>query len=432
MTNKIKKSPISALGLIIWGIAALFFLYEFFLRTFIGSVAHQVIPALHLNAVQFAAIGSAYYVTYGAMQIPVGILTDKFGVKKVMLFATLICSASCFLFAASTGFKLAFFSRMLMGFSSSFAFICLLVIAATWFPMRFFGFFAGLSQFIGTMGPLLAGGPLVSMMKSRDESWNTVMTQVGVFGLFIMLLVLFVVRNKPRDGEQALIYLQHPLPLSMRLFRLFKNKQAWLVAAYSACIYISIELLGAIWGTEYLQSRGFTQEIAADIISVCWLGYAIGCPMLGALSDIARRRKPVLVFSGIIGLIATGCITYLPTQHYLIYSILFFLLGIAAAGQNVGFVTISEHVDTTLRATALGFNNGAITLTSALTPPLISYFIMISSHGSTILTPSNFITGFTVMPILYLLSLLISIYFIKETYGKPQKEMIKLNIQAND
>ena len=119
MTNLQQKSPISTLGLIIWGLAALFFLYEFFLRTFVGSVAHQVIPDLKLNAETFAIIGSAYYVAYGVMQIPVGILADKFGVKILMVFATLVCVVSTFLFAHADGFSTAFISRLLMGFGSS-------------------------------------------------------------------------------------------------------------------------------------------------------------------------------------------------------------------------------------------------------------------------------------------------------------------------
>ena len=122
------KNKLSLLGFIIWFLAALFFLYEFFLRTFVGSLAPQIIPDLHLNAETFALLGSAYYIAYGAMQVPVGILADKFGVKKIMIFATLLCAVATYLFANSTSFGLAFITRMMMGLGSSFAFVCLLVI----------------------------------------------------------------------------------------------------------------------------------------------------------------------------------------------------------------------------------------------------------------------------------------------------------------
>ncbi|MCH9770400.1 MAG: MFS transporter [Gammaproteobacteria bacterium] len=427
---KLEKSAVSLLGLIVWGLAALFFLYEFFLRTFIGSVAHQVIPDLKLNAETFAILGSAYYVAYGLMQIPVGILADKFGVKKIMIFASLVCAAATFLFAHSQGFTTALLSRLLMGFGSSFAFVCLLVIAVTWFPRKYFGFFAGSSQFIGTMGPLLAGGPLIAMMTAYHESWRNALSGIAGFGVVLAILIFLIVKNKPRDSEQPLIFLKQDTPLKISHLRLIKNKQAWFVAFYSATVYVSIALLGAIWGTEYLQTRGLPQATAADMVSLAWLGYAIACPLLGALSDIAKRRKPTLVFCSFVGLVATSCIVYLPLgDHEWMYGLLFFSLGIAASGQNIGFATISEHVDLSSRATALGLNNGMITMFGAVIPPLTSYFIYLSAKGNTAhLAPNNFILGFSLMPILYFISLFIVFFGIRETFCKPQKEAIKLSL----
>lgn len=428
---KVAKSPLSLLGFFIWSIAALFFLYEFFLRTFVGSIAHQIIPDLHLNTESFAVIGSAYYAAYGLMQLPVGILIDKFSVKSVMVFSTLICAGATFLFTHSTGFTTAFLSRFLMGFGSSFAFVCLLVIAATWFPKKFFGFFAGISQFIGTMGPLLAGGPLLMLMATYHASWRVALGEIGAFGLVLSVLSLLFVKDKPRGGERVLIYLQRGEPLRLRLLRLLKNKQAWSVAFYSATVYISISLMGAIWGVSYFQSRGMSQHIAADMVSLAWLGYAIGCPLLGVISDIAKRRKPVLLFSAILGLCVTASIVYLPIHpaFFWTYSIFMFCLGVAAAGQNVGFAAISEHVDFGARATALGLNNGMITLFGVFIPPLATYFIHESNHGSIqSLAPNDFFIGLALMPIMYSISIFIAWFFIRETYCKPQKEAIKLTV----
>lgn len=420
-----EKSPISFLGLVIWFLAALFFLYEFFLRTFVGTVAHQIIPDLKLNAETFALIGSAYYITYALMQIPVGILSDKFGVKKIMIFATLLCSVATFLFAYSVGFTSAFISRLLMGFGSSFAFICLLVISVTWFPRKYFGFFAGASQFIGTMGPLLAGGPLVVLLAEAHGNWRIALSYVASFGIVLAILILLIVRTKPRDEKQAVIYLEPSKPLPFRIKRLMKNPQAWYVALYSAGVYISLALLGAIWGTEYLQTRGLSQAAAADMISIGWFGYAIGCPLLGAFSDIAKRRKPILIFCASVGVFVTLIITYVPITLGWIYSFLFFMLGIAGSGQNIGFAAISEHVDFSTRATALGLNNGAITLYAALIPPLASFFITLSAKTHPLpLQPHDFYLAFSLMPMFYILSLIISSFLIKETYCKPQKESI--------
>ena len=425
------RSSFPILGLIIWSLAALFFLYEFFLRTFVGSVANQVIPDLNLNAETFSIIGSAYYIAYGAMQVPVGILADKFGVKRIMIFATLLCAGSTFLFAHATGFYTAFLSRLLMGFGSSFAFICLLVVAVTWFPRKNFAFFAGSSQFIGTMGPLLAGGPFIALMARFHTTWRVALSAIGIAGVILTILTILIVKNKPRDAETTLIYLKQEATLSDRLRRLVQNNQAWLVAAYSATVYISLALLGAIWGTAYLQALGFSQKTAAYIVSFAWLGNAVGCPLLGAISDTIKRRKPLLIFCGLLGLFTTIGIVYLPIAHLSwVYGLLFFCLGMAAAGQNIGFAAISEHVDLATRATALGLNNGSMTLFAAIIPPIVSYFIFLSARGNDHhLQYHNFVLGFSIMPILYISSVILALFFIKETYCRPQKEMIILKVK---
>ena len=263
-------------GVIIFIIASLFFLYEFFLRVFVGTLAHQIIPDLHLSPQHFALIGSAYYLAYGLMQVPVGILVDRFGVKKIMVFASLTCASSVFLFAFSTNLFFALLSRLLMGFGSSFAFICLLILVSSWFQRRYFAFLAGLSQFVGTMGPFLAGGPLVHLLLKSHLHWRSMLNQVGVFGLILTLCILVFVKNKPRDVNKIVI-LKRKIPLSLLIRQLLTNTQAWTIAFYSATVYVSIALLGAFWGTAYLESRGFMQVYAASIISAAWFGYALGC-----------------------------------------------------------------------------------------------------------------------------------------------------------
>ncbi len=418
MQTSFHFSPISLRGLVIWLLAALFFLYEFFLRTFIGSVAHQIIPDLKLNAETFAIIGAAYCISYGVMQVPVGILTDKFGIRIILTSATIICAGATFLFAHSSGFSSALISRLLMGFGSSFAFVCLLIIAATWLPKRYFGFFAGASQFIGTIGPILAGGPLVSMMIASHQSWRNMLTLVSVLGTALAMVILVVVKNRPKERQQGPAFSKQLSPLKHRLIKLIKNLQVWHVSIYSATVYVSMAFLGVIWGTEYLQAQGLSQTRAADIISLAWLSYAISCPLLGALSDLMQRRKPILIICALLGILISLAITYLPLTHIKLgYALLFIGLGIAASGQSIGFATIAEHTDLGTKGTALGFNNGMISLFIAIIEPLASYFIYWSARSHTgHLTVSDFRVGFIFMPILYCIAFSTAVFFVKETY----------------
>src|SRR3990167_704933 len=420
------KSPFSRAGLFIWGLSVLFFLYEFFLRSSIGSIAHQIIPALHLNPKTFALMGSAYYLVYAAMQIPAGMLIDKYGVRFILTTAVFVCAGATLLFSQSTHFTVALISRSLLALGSSFAFIGLLVVVVNWFPKRYFSFFSGVSQFIGTMGPLLAAGPLIGFMNSYQHSWRFTFVIISVFGFTLAILMALTIKNKSQRTQRKLIYLNLPSLGKTSLLKSLKSSQTWYIAFYSATVYVSIELLGAMWGTEYLQARGFTQNTAANIISFAWFGYAVGCPLVGFLSDRSNRRKSSLVCCAFLGLFSTLCALFPKTQAAWFYATTFFTLGIAAAGQNVGFALMAENTSARIRAASLGLNNAAITLFNALIPLIIGYFIFTSSHGLPMqsLKPEHF-GGFIVLPILYCIAILLSLLFIRETFGKSQHEPMK-------
>ena len=425
---------IKAIGIFIWLIAAIFFLYEFFLRTFVGTIAHQLITDLHFSIEQFTLISSAYYMSYGLMQIPVGVLADKYGVKKIMIFAMLTCALATFLFAHSHSFAEAVVGRIFMGFGSSFAFVCLLVIASNWFPKRFFGFFAGVSQFIGTMGPALAGGPLISWLVYSHTNWRLALSSIGSFGFVLALLTLFFVKGKPPGGKNILLFLSKNESVFVRLKRLLETKQAWVVAVYSASVYVSIAVMAAVWGTDYLETVGLSQKSAAYMISIAWIAYAFGCPGFGFLSDLTRRRKPFLILCASLGLVSTSLIIYGHFTSEVIYQVLFVMLGLAATGQNIGFAAIAENARPDTKAIALGFNNGIITLFGAILPLAIGYLISASTVGgdSQHVPLHSFIVGLSLLPGAYLLSLIASVFFFKETYCKPQKGFIILQTGAVD
>lgn len=427
MKNKVQK--VTALAIIVWLFALIFYLYEFFLRTFVGTVADDVISNLKLSAETFSIMGAGYYLTYGLMQMPAGYLTDKFGAKKVILFASSLCAFSVILFSFATGFWTAFTARLLMGLGSSFGFLTLLVVVTTWFPKSKYSLFLGYSQILGTLGPIIAAGPLAAFLSHHQLSWRTALFQIGIFGVLFTIVMLFTFKSKPRDGFQHMVYIGHKNSVWTQLKNLVRNKQAWLVAFYSATVYESVDFLGAIWGTLYLQSHNFTQVSAAYTISIAWAGFAFGCPFLTWISDKLEKRKPIMILGALIGLISSVLTVYINFENLWVYRILFFFIGVAAGSLNLGITIVVEHVLNDVKPLALGLHNGMIILFGAIIPPLAS--ILIKTTNLSQLVPEDFKLGFTMLPLLYCASLILVIFFIKETYCKPQKEMIILNPNQN-
>ena len=424
--NRNLKERITFIGVFIWSIAAVFFLYEFFLRTFLGSLEPQIMTSLHLNAETFSLLGSCYYLTYGIMQVPVGFIVDRFGVKFTMVMATAMCSLSAIAFGFSPNFLCGFLSRLFMGFASSFAFICLLVLARTWFPKNRFGFFAGLSQFIGTLGPILAGGPLIILLEKTHINWRVFIIILGCIGFTLTIASLLFVTTKKQTGEDEILFLERKSSVKERIIQLFTNNQAWMVAVYSALIYTAIATLGAIWGTRVLMAKGLTHVHAATAISVLWIGYAVGCPVAGLISDLLKRRRETLIFLAALAFAATLALCLIPSAPFDVFLVIFFFIGFSGGGQNIGFATIVEKVSSNLSAASMGMNNGLMLMFDTVNPLIFGALVMmtLSNKNTEVFTSGNFFYALLYIPILCFISLLISIFFIKETYCKPQKDMI--------
>lgn len=423
------EQRITFFGILIWTLAILFFFYEFFLRIVLGTIASEVIDNLQLTVEQFSMISAAYYITYGLMQVPVGILTEKIGVRIILSFAAGMCALGAFWLSFTHSFYPAFFSRLLIGFGSSFAFVSLLVLALNWFPRKYFAFLCGISLFLGAVGPMLAGAPLAHLYERLGGNWRLILFWVSLFGVVLAVLLALFIRTKPKQTEQRIIFITPHEPLSSKLIQLLKNRQAWFVLLCTASLYVTLPLLAAYWGTTYLQTRGFGKTKAAFIISMVWVGYAIGSPLIGKLSDWMKRRKPFLIFFSLIGITATTMALYFPIKETYMLVALFFLIGFAASAQGLAYAIIVEHTPQKLHSTALGLNNGGVMLLAAIIPSIVSSVIQSHLHASGRITllSQDFLGGLSAMPIAFTCAALIALFAIKETYCREQQTIHKIS-----
>lgn len=419
-----QNQKMSVAGTIIWLICALFFMYEFLLRTILGTFEHPIMHDLNLNLVSFAILSStAYQLIYGIMQMPVGIITDQLGLKKTLFIAVMFCAVTVAGFGMSFGFDSALIFRILMGLGSSFGFICLLVAVYDWMPRKHIALFIGLSQLIGTMGPMLAAGPLNALSTHSDLPWRYIFYVLGFIGIGIAVLVLLFVRNNT-DYTGSFRILKRPKPLKNNFFSLMRQQQVWYIAVYSACVYFAIEYFSENSGKAFLILHGYSSYTASYMLTVSWLGYAIGCPLLGFISDRLNNRKHVMLFAAIFGFIATLCIVYFPI-NILMISFAFFGLGIGASGQSIGFAIMAEQCNQNYLAAGLSLNNAMIMLVTSLMAPLIGAILSHASQG-TQLSIANYQTGFILILIIMFVGILISTLLIKETFCKSTKETTKL------
>ena len=125
-TSDSSHNPSSTFKVLAWVIcliAALNYSYDFFIRAAPGVMEHQLEDAFNIGKIGLGWLSSAYFISYTLMQIPAGIIIDRFDRKIVIGLATLLCVFGNFLFSATNHYEVAFAGRILMGVGSAFGFI---------------------------------------------------------------------------------------------------------------------------------------------------------------------------------------------------------------------------------------------------------------------------------------------------------------------
>ncbi len=402
-------------SILIWSICVLFFVYEFFLRTVLGAYQTSIIQDLHLSLFQFSILSTTLFcLIYGFMQIPVGFIVDNIGLKKSFVIGCSNCAIATLGFAYSDNYDAALFFRVLMGFGASFGFICLLISINDWIPHKYRAIFIGTSLFIGTLGPIIGAGPLSILANNPKYNWHFIFFMLSIFGFVLTVLGFFFVENKKQQNDQY-VFIRKPEKLSKSLKILFSKSQPFIIAILSATLYFSIEYLSENEGRRFLILKGLDIKHASYMLALSWVGFAIGSPVFGFLSDFLQRRKLIMVIAAVFGFISIVTIVYSPLLATLPWA--FFLLGISASGQSIGFATITEQFIDKFVAIGLGLNNAVIMSFAAINAPFIGYFFdKISANGN--LTLHDYQLVLSILVIASLVAVILSVFFLKETFCK--------------
>lgn len=417
-----KDNNLSIKGFLVWGVCAFFFLYEFLLRTVIGTFQHAIVRDLNITAVQFSVLSTTIFATiYGVMQIPVGLIISRFGLKKSTLLGASCCTIACLGFSSVSSFSLALGFRLLMGFGASFGFICLLMAVHDWMPRKNIAVFIGVSQFIGTLGPMVAAGPLHSLAVGDQVSWRFIFLALSAIGAInAILIMLFVENNKESSGEYTI--LQRPNKTLPALKKLIKQAQPWYIAFISMGVYFAVEYLSENEGRAFLLLKGISLSSASYMITLSWFGFAVGSPLMGFLSDWLQRRRIIIQISAAVGLLAMLAIIFLPDKR--IVGASFLIMGVTASSLNISFAMIAEYFKKQYVAMGFGLNNAVVFIAAAINAPLIGAILDRSKDP---LTLNTYFLAFSVLIVTAVLTAFVALFLLKETYCKSRVDFTILD-----
>ena len=403
----------------IWALAASFFFFEYIVRVSPGVLVKELIQAFHINAYQLGLLSSAFSLSYIAMQIPVGTLVDKYSVRWLLGFMALLCATSTFLFASTETFQWAVLARFLIGITGAFAFVGALKIATLFFSPKHFGFLAGMTQALGMLGASAGVGPLSVLVESLG--WRHTLMCLGGLILVLSGLIFLLVKDKP--GSTELHERNNPShSIWEGLITVFKSPYTWVNVVIIGLLYAPTMIFGELWGPLYITRVYHVSPIqAASVVSVVFIGWAIGSPLFGWISDRIQRRKPIIIGSAAFSLLFILIILYCPSLPFSGLLVAAFLYGLSNVGVSTCYAVACELTPNQYAGTALGFTNMASILLGALFQPIIGRLLDLHWDGKMLngmreYSATDLQSAMIALPVCLVLCLVLCC-FLKESYG---------------
>lgn len=406
---------------IVWLLGASFFFYKYLVQVSPSVMTADLMHAFNVNGTGLGNLSACYFYAYLIMQIPVGMLLDKFSPRYLTSLAILICGVSTFIFAQAHSLTLACFARAAIGFGAAFAAVSCFKLATLWFTPQRFALISGMCMTAAMLGAVFGQAPLSLLVQSFD--WRTALEIVGGLGVLLSLIYVLVVRDRQPEKSPAGIHLASPKTTSgfTNLWRILKSKQAWLLSWYSGLAFAPVSVFGGLWGVPFLQqAHQLSPSQAAWAISWIFIGFGAGAPLLGWMSDWVGRRKPIMIFGTLLALVTLIIVIYGSNKNLVLLSILLFCFGFGASGFFTSFAMIREVFPILLAATVLGFMNTFDSICEALSEPLVGFALDSTWNGAVVQGVHQFSThgyqlALSILPI-YLVISAVLLLFIKETY----------------
>lgn len=399
--------------------SALFYCYQYILRVSPNVMHDELINDLMIDASMFGTMVSFYSWSYAAVQIPLGIVLDRFGAGRIITFAAFTCAISCFVFASTKSFYVASFAQLLMGLGSACGFLGSIKLGTIWFPPSHVARVIALVLIFGTIGAALGGSPLSALTDAIG--WQPAMHLLGVVGLIIGM-ILYMVIGRHKDP----IFYEPACSILAGLKEVLRTPQAWLISMYGMLMYVPITLMGVAWGVPYILSvYDVSEQTAATVITTMFIGAAIGSPAFSFYSDKIKRRNQPMLIGALLALVSNGLIVLAPNISLGVMYILFFLAGFSYAVKSLSFASICEIIPKTSSGVAIGFVNTVTMVNGAIFHPLIGKMLDYNSGDRALLgnvsaySQWDYRFALSIIPISMVFSV-IAVKFIKETHHESR------------
>lgn len=375
----------------IWGLAAAFYLTAFYLRAAPAVMTAELMRDFGIGAGQLGNLSAFYFYAYVVMQIPIGVLTDTLGARKLLVIGSLTAAAGTFLFGATDNFALACVGRAVVGGSTAVGWLVLLRLTTHWFPAKRFAMLSGLGLFFGNIGALVAQVPLRILVE--HFSWRTVVILSAGLVLAVGAAALAFVRNDPSERGYESFAPQdlRNMPkasltdILVGFKKIAGTRNPWLILFAQGGLVGPMMTFTGLWGPPFLRARfGLAPTEAATICSIMIVCWAACCPLAGGLSDKMGRRKPVYLGGTILTGLGWATMFYVDALPLAAFTVVAALTSVATAAVIVAFPYARESAPLRYMGTVTASTNMGNMFGPSLLQPGIGLLLDRNWTGATL------------------------------------------------
>jgi len=338
------------------------YIIAYFFRVSAAVIADDLANDLGLSPRQLGNVSAALFYAFALTQLPLGPVLDRYGPRRVVFALGLVAAAGALLFARADGYAGALAGRALIGAGTACVLMGSLKAYTVWFSPRQFATLSGLQVALGNTGNLLATAPLAWL--AATFGWRDTFAAFALFTALAAFLVLAVVRDAPSGTAGA----ERVAP--GRGWRQIATMPSfWRLSLLAFFWYGSYMAVQGLWGGPYLMSvLGYDRAGAARLLLLTAVGFIVGCPLNGRLSDrvLASRKKVLLVGQG--GLLLGIGMFFGPLERCpaALLPLFFFLFGVCVSTGPVIYAQVKELFPPNLAATAMTAVNFFVVMGAAL------------------------------------------------------------------
>ncbi|MCP4492075.1 MAG: MFS transporter [Gammaproteobacteria bacterium] len=400
-------------------LGTIFFAYAFIQRVSPSVMTNELMRDFSVGGAALGSLSAFYFYAYASIQLPVGMLTDHFGPRKLMSFAAALCAVASIGFGLSDSLLTASLGRALIGGTVAFGFVGTLAIAGYWFRPTQYAMLAGLVQTVGMSGAIFGQAPLRHLVEGFG--WRGTMYMLAVLAIVLAMLLFFFVPHRSSEQKQP----GRSRNIFTGLKIVSRDLQTWICAAVSFGMAATMFGFGGLWGIPWLSTvHGFSAVEAAGVSSMIFVGWASCSPFIGWASDRLGKRNIILRVGAVVALLSLACLIYFTPQSTGLLVLTIFMIGAGGSAVTVCFSSVKELNQLNYSSTALGLMNMCLVGSGAVMQPLIGWLLDLKwdgtlIDGARIYSTDAYIYAFSSLLLANAMALVVS-FFLRETYCRQQ------------